>query len=351
MDKRSKLIKLSKDQEEHAEHLHKEAVIVDSCSLSYTLERKYFDRLKVGGIDVALISCGGLDDLSRKYFEIDQKPDEVKLCLTFEELEKSVRKERIAVFFGTQSCDVIGKNLGLLRIFHKLGYRSFGPTYSFGNLLGAGCIERHDYGLTYFGVDVIDELNRLNCLVDVSHCGDLVTDESIQFARLPVATHSNSRTLSNTKRNKTDEQIKAIAEKGGVVGCVAAPNFVAKPNPAAARKKWPTTFDFIDHIEHMIDLVGINHVGIGLDLVEKLTENGFSSLDKKDMFGMYRQRTLPSPSEQFGPIQDAMTIPYAIPSVIKLPDLTRGLVFKGYSDAEIKKILGENWLGIFKKIL
>ena len=351
-----KLRKLNKDQEEHAVELHKKAVVVDACSLSYTLERKYFDRLKKGGVNVVLInSLKGnarsiIDELNQKYLEIEEKPNEASLTLTFEDLEKTVKEGKIAVFFGAQNCAIIEDDIDLLRTFYKLGVRSFQPTYSFGNLLGAGCIERFDYGLTYYGVDVIEELNKLNCMIDVSHCGDAVTKESVELAKFPVATHANARSLCNTKRNKTDEQIKAIAEKDGVVGAVGAPNFVSKPNPAAARKRWPTTDDYIDHIDYMVDLVGVNHVGIGLDLIEKLKEEGMT-LDRRYKFGMYRQRTLPGPREQFGTVEDAMTIPYAIPSIVKLPDLTRGLVARGYSDQEILKILGENWLRVFKKVL
>jgi len=354
-EKNSRSIKLSKDQEEHAAILHQKAVIVDSCSLSYTLESKYLEQLRKGGVKVAIVSVNrGIDETAQKLVEIKEQQEIVELVDKFHEIETLVSKGKIAVFFGTQNCEVLGKNIELLEVFYKLGYRSFGPTYSFGNLLGAGCIERYDYGLTYFGVDVIEEINKLNCLVDVSHCGDKVTDESITLAKLPVATHANSRTISNSTRNKKDEQIQTIAEKDGVIGCVAAPNFVVKPNPSAARGNPPMINDYIDHIEHISNLVGIDHVGMGLDFIAKYLDAGLQanvSSNKKDKFGMYRQRTLSEPSKQFGSYEDAMTIPYAVPSVLRLIDVTRGLVGRGFSDAEVLKILGGNWLRVFKKIL
>jgi membrane dipeptidase len=102
----------------------------------------------------------------------------------------------------------------------------------------------------------------------------------------------------------------------------------------------------------MINLVGVDHVGMGLDQIEKHKEEGMLQvLNTRDKFGMYRQRTLPGPQTQFGTLDDAATIPYAIPSVAKLPDVTRGLVARGYSDQDILKILGNNWMRIFKKIL
>lgn len=354
----SEMFKLSKPQEERAAELHAKATVVDALSLSYTLEKKYLKRLKQGGVKVALISIGGtnartaINVVNTKYAQIEDQSDQVALTLTIPDMEETIAKGKIAVFFGTQNCVIIEDDLDLLRLFYKMGLRSFGPTYSFGNLLGAGCIERFDYGLTYFGVDVIAEVSKLNCLVDVAHCGDAVTNEAIDLAKYPVATHANARTLSQTTRNKTDEQIKAIAEKDGVIGAVAAPGFVSQPNPAAARKRWPNTDDYLDHIDYMINLVGVDHVGMGLDQIEKHKEEGMLQvLNTRDRFGMYRQRTLPGPQTQFGTLEDAATIPYAIPSVANLPDVTRGLVARGYSDQDILKILGNNWIRIFKKIL
>ncbi len=354
-EKYSQSIKLSKDQEEHAAVLHNNAIIVDSCSLSYTLESKYLEQLREGGVKAAIVSVNkGIAETAQKLVEIKEQQEIVELVSKFHKLEASVNSGKTAVFFGTQNCEVIEKNIDLLEVYYKLGYRSFGPTYSFGNLLGAGCIERYDYGLTYFGVDVVEEINKLNCLVDVSHCGDMVTDESISLAKLPVATHANSRTLSNSKRNKKDGQIQAIAEKDGVVGCVAAPNFVVKPDPLVARVNPPMISDYIDHIDHISNMVGVDHVGMGLDFIAKYLDAGLQAniaSNKKDKFGMYRQRTLPEPSKQFGSYEDAMTIPYAVPSVLRLIDVTRGLVERGYSDEEFLKILGGNWLRVFKKIL
>jgi membrane dipeptidase len=355
LEKYSQSIKLSKDQEERAAMLHREAVVVDSCSLSYSLENEYLEQIRKGGVNVAIVSVNkGVAETSQKLVELKEQPELVTLVDKYGDLESTVESGRLAVFFGTQNCEVIEKNIDLLQVYYKLGYRSFGPTYSFGNLLGAGCIERYDYGLTYYGVDVIEEINSLGCLVDVSHCGDKVTDESISLAKYPVATHSNSRTLANSTRNKRDDQIKAIAEKDGIVGCVAAPNFVVKPDPSAAREKPPMIGDYVDHIEHITNIVGVDYVGMGLDFIAKRLGVGLQAniaLNKKDKFGMYRQRTLPLPSKQFGSYEDAMTIPYAVPCVERLIDVTRGLVEREYTDEEIMKILGGNWLRVFNKIL
>jgi microsomal dipeptidase-like Zn-dependent dipeptidase len=269
----SDIIKLSKDQEAHAMALHRQATVVDATAMDHVLEPKYLECLQQGGVNVVLINFGlttersALEALNKKYVEIAAKSDEVALTLTYSALETAIKEGKLAVFFGAQNCQILGEDVDKLRLYYQLGFRSFQPTYSFGNLLGAGCIERFDYGLTYYGVDVIEEVNALNCMVDVSHCGDAVTDETIDLATYPVATHANARTLSQTTRNKTDEQLQAIAEKDGVIGVNAGPTFVSQPNPAAARDRPPTTEDYLAHVDYLVNLVVIDYVGMGLDQI------------------------------------------------------------------------------------
>jgi membrane dipeptidase len=365
----SEAIKLNKDQEAHAMALHQQATVVDACALYHVLQPKHLERLQQGGVNVILLNLtstierDAIDQIIEKYAQIAAKPDEVTLTLTYPALETAVQNGKLAVFFGTQNCQMLGENIGLLRLFYQLGLRSFQPTYSFGNLLGAGCIERSDYGLTYYGIDVISEVNELNCMVDVSHCGDTVTDEAIDLATYPVATHVNARALSQTTRNKTDDQLKAIAEKDGVIGVNAVANLVSQPNPDAARDQPPTTKDYLAHVDYMVNLVGVDHVGMGLDQVEIWETDEYDPANweailatylptwTQDKFGIYRQRTLPNPQKQFGTLKDVMTIPHAIPGHADIPNVTRGLVARGYADQDILKILGDNWLRVFKKVL
>ena len=146
---------------------------------------------------------------------------------------------------------------------HALGVRIVQIAYMTGNLLADGCLEPRNGGLTHFGRAVIRELNRHGMLVDLSHVGDRSTLEAIDASEAPVAfTHANIRALANSPRNKTDEAMRAFAARGGVVGFTSLPVFTANDPRDATLER------YLDHIEYAVNLVGIEHVGLGLDFVE-----------------------------------------------------------------------------------
>ena len=205
-------------------------------------------------------------------------------------------------------------------------------------MIGDGCGERTNRGLTFSGLEVVNEMNRLGVLVDLGHCGDATTMDGIKYSKKPpVISHSNVRALSSSLRNKTDEQIKTLAEKGGVMGVTSRPTFVK-------RGVKPTLEDFLDHIEYIKRLVGIDYVGLGLDFVEKFQEN--KPISTKPKFLAWRTRR----PDIFGAPEDfENTYVEGIESVSKLLNITRGLVARGYSDEEIQKVLGKNFLRVFKE--
>ena len=149
----------------------------------------------------------------------------------------------------------------------RLGYRVMGLTYSESNMLGVGCGERtqEKRGLSYFGVDVVHEMNRLGILVDLAHCGDATTMDAIKESTLTcLFTHANVRAISDSSRNKTDEQIQAMAESGGVMGITGLPRMVNNDLRAA------TIDGVIDHIDYVVNLVGIDHVGFAGDFTDSI---------------------------------------------------------------------------------
>src|SRR5690606_9170053 len=144
-----------------------------------------------------------------------------------------------------------------VKTFYDLGQRCSQLTYNSQNYYGSGSTERVDGGLSDSGVELIQKMNELGMLVDVSHCGPQTTLDAIEVSPLPIAiTHSNCRALNDHPRLKTDEAIRKLAAKGGVMGITGVRNFV--------RGQEPTTIEHIvDHIDHVVKLVGIEHVGIG----------------------------------------------------------------------------------------
>lgn len=211
-------------------------------------------------------------------------------------------------------------------MFYKLGQRVSLLTYNTQNRIGCGCTERHDCGITDFGVAIIGKMNEVGMLVDVSHCGDLTTLEAFDVSKKPVAiTHSNCRALVNHPRLKTDEAIRKMAATGGVMGITGVRMFV--------RAEEPTTIEhFVDHIDHVARLVGVEHVGFGSDS-DLLGYDALPPEQTKQLRAYYKQ------SYAFREKLDIEGLDHPR----KLFDLTDALLRRGYGDGDIVGILGGNW--------
>ena len=200
-------------------------------------------------------------------------------------------------------------------------------TYNERNPLGDGCTERTDAGLSDLGVQVVAEMNRLGIVIDLSHVGYRTSMEAMEASRAPVIfSHSNAKAICNSARNLTDDQIRAAAAGGGVVGVNAFPAFVSR-DPA------PSVEHFLDHIDHMVGLIGENHVGLGCDFSRE-TEDDYE-------YFKYKEDVYPRPPWVY---------PAGIDGFAKIPNVSRGLVARGYRDDTIRKILGGNFFRIFRQV-
>jgi membrane dipeptidase len=204
-------------------------------------------------------------------------------------------------------------------------------TYQNRNLVGYGCNEKNDCGLTRFGENVVKEMNRLGLLIDLSHVGTKTTMNAIELSEKPCAfTHTCARSLFDHIRNKSDEQLQALSEKGGVIG-------IAAYSPFYHHTKRPKVEDYLDQIDYMVELVGIDHIGIGLDQV----------YGRDPAFHENVKQTYPEVVMSY---QWDTIYPEGLEDITKLPKITEGLVKRGYSKRDIKKILGENFLQLFEKV-
>ncbi|MEA3139915.1 MAG: rane dipeptidase [Gammaproteobacteria bacterium] len=256
-----------------------------------------------------------------------------------EDIDHAKAKKKIAVIIGLQNADEFRdpKDVGA---FYELGLRCAQLTYNTQNLIGSGSTERVDGGISDYGIQIIKAMNEVGMLIDVSHSGDRTTLDAIELSPRPIAfTHSNCRALNNHPRLKTDEAIAKLAAKGGVMGITGVRNFV--------KDKEPTTVeDVVDHIDHVVKLVGIEHVGIGTD---------------SDLMGYDHM-----PPDQYKQLKAGYKASYAFRDKIdtdgfnhprKMYDLTAALLRRGYSEANIQDVLGGNfrrllgstWIDIKKK--
>ncbi|AMQ18594.1 dipeptidase [Thermococcus peptonophilus] len=213
----------------------------------------------------------GLEVLNSLLKDIDES-DSFELVRNVEEMRKTIEEGRVALWFGLEGGEPIGESIELLEVFYRLGLRVLTLTWSLRNAIGDGVFERTNGGLTRFGVEVVGKAEELGVVVDLSHINEAGFWDTLDVTSFPViASHSNARALCDSPRNLTDEQLKAIAERDGVVGAVAIPSFVDREKPTIEK--------YVEHIAYMVDLIGHEHVGLGFDFVYYLREWGGKSVE------------------------------------------------------------------------
>lgn len=244
---------------------------------------------------------------------------------TAADLDRCKAEKRICVIMGLQNADHF-RSAADVKTFYEIGQRCSQLTYNSQNFLGSGSTERVDGGISDYGVEIIQAMNKVGMLVDVSHSGDKTTLDAIELSPKPIAiTHSNCRALNDHPRLKTDEAIIALGKKGGVMGISGVRMFVTHQEPT-------TVENIVDHIDHVVKLTSIDHVGIGSDY----DLYGYDDMDpaqNKMLRGSYKS------SYAFRDKLD--TDGYDSPQ--KIYDLTEALIRRGYSDPNIEAILGGNF--------
>jgi membrane dipeptidase len=301
------------------------------------LRDEWVPKLRAGGVQ--MVNCAVYVDsiylpegaLRRAVQTVDALLEEIELCRDEVELARSAGdveritgEGKIAVLLSFEGAEPLGMDLSGLRLFHKLGLRMLSFAWMRRTAFGDGTWENDSRGgLTRLGKAAVEEMNRLGIIVDVSHASDRTTWDVLETSTAPViASHSNARTLHDHPRNVTDEMIRAIAESGGLVGVVAVAGFIATREATIAR--------WVDHVDHIVQLVGIEHVGVGCDFYKVLMEMGAS-------------QEIPAWRPPGGMPPLAFTGMEDYPD---LPGLAAELVRRGYGEGDLRKIYRENFMRV-----
>lgn len=341
-----------------AKALHKKATVIDTQGVGVLLPnvhlpqpdfegRSFLDRTRDGGLTVMNTTMGqggiasGVDDLRALlnsiygylvYFRLHA--DRLMLIESVADIERAKRDNKLGVIFGVQNiAPKIDGDLTLLWSLHKLGLRNAQLTHNDRNIIGCGCLEPTDTGLSQFGRGAVSELNRVGILVDLAHSGMRTALDAFEHSSKPcIVSHANARGLTDHARNVTDEVIRALAKRGGVIGITAYSPFCQKSGSGR-----PSTTEVVDHIAYVADLVGIDHVGIGSDQFEAESEVRYAA------FGTQ------FPTTQRGFTRETV---YAtgLERVDCLPNLTIEMAARGFSDEDILKVLGGNFLRLFRDV-
>jgi membrane dipeptidase len=321
--------------------LHRETLVIDGLTPLYTLDEPYTQSLVEGGVDACLLSVASdaswevvLQRVEMCLTKIAKSPLLVQ-AKTAADIRAAKASGKVAMLFVTQATDMIEKDLKRVRIMYELGFRILGLCYTFANLMGDGCGERRNAGLSYLGKDLVAAVNELPMMLDVSHSGHQTSLEAVELATRPCVTHANAYAVTPNDRNKKDEVLKIVAQKGGVIGLNALPRTVKANDPALA--------DMMLHLDYLTQVMGAEHVGLGLDYVEGFKKAGVVLPQS------VRNRTLRP--DIFGSVDDFLhqSYPKDLEDIRKLPNLTAAMAARGYDEAKMKWVLGESWLRAIEK--
>lgn len=250
------------------EELHQDSLVIDG--LVYHCDGDVSD-LTSGAIDaINVTTCHfeadfpeACDEIARWSGRLARSDSPWLQIETADDFDRAKANGKVGLIMGWQNCRPIADELDRLYFFRRLGLRIMQLTYNFRNALGDGCLEPEEAGLTLLGRDAVRIMNELGIAIDLSHVGDRTMRDAIEVSQQPVLiTHANARAIANLERNKTDEIIRLVADKGGVIGASIYGPMCWDGNP----DRKPSIDDYLRHVDHLVEIAGIAHISFGTDL-------------------------------------------------------------------------------------
>jgi membrane dipeptidase len=267
-------------------------------------------------------------------------PDAFRQIRSVADLLDAKATGRMGLVLGFQDTTPYQGALDTMDVFHQMGVRVVQLTYNVRNLVGDGCLEPGNAGLSVYGREVVGRLNELGSIVDLSHCGKRTTAEGIAASTDPVAiTHSGCNAVARHPRSKDDEDLRALADGGGVVGIYLMPFLTPD--------RVPTAEDVMLHIEHALDVCGEDHVGIGSDLSVTPIDGSDEYWAKHREFVSARiERGIAAPNED----PDILFTVPDLNSHRRMEMIADGMSTRGHPDRVIEKVIGGNWVRLMREV-
>ena len=318
--------------------LYDDLIVFDGLIVS-NWSREIFENMREGGLTGANCTCcvwenfaGTMQNIAEWKKRFDAEADLITQAYTTADIRAAKAAGKTAIALGFQNVSAFEDQIGYIRLFKELGVGIVQMAYNTQNLIGSGCYESHDSGLSDFGREAVAEMNRVGIMCDLSHVGAKTSQDVIDVSDKPVCySHIAPAGLKNHPRNKTDIQIRTIVEKGGFVGVTMFPPFLKRGTAS-------TVDDYVEAMDYIINIAGEDAVGYGTDFTQGYDRPFFDwiSMDK----GYARKLT------EFGEILSLE----GIGRIGETPNLTAAMERAGWREPRIRKVMGENWLRVLKDV-
>lgn len=318
--------------------LHDDMIVIDGLIIS-NWDRAVFEDMRKGGLTAANCTCSVWENFEgtmrniaqwRRFFR--DNADLIVPVHTTADIKQAKAAGKTGIILGFQNVSAFEDQLGYIEIFKRLGVGVVQMAYNTQNLVGTGCYELKDGGLSDFGREVVAEMNRVGILCDLSHVGAATSRDVILASSKPVAyTHIAPSALKAHPRNKSDEEIRFIVDRGGFVGVTMFPPFLAKGNAA-------TVDDYIAAIDHVIGVAGAENVGIGTDFTQGQDRAFFDWLTHDKGY-----------TRKLVDFSDIVN-PAGFRSIGEFPNLTAAMERARWPEGKIRGVMGENWLRVLGQV-
>ncbi|MFN0166131.1 MAG: dipeptidase [Bryobacteraceae bacterium] len=318
--------------------LHDQLIVIDGLIVS-KWSRELFLDMRKGGLTAANCTCSiwenfqaTMDNVAAWKALIRQNEDLLLQVYNTADIHRAKREGKTGVILGFQNVSAFEDRLGYISLFRELGVRIVQIAYNTQNLIGSGCYESSDSGLSDFGREVIAEMNRLGIVCDLSHAGRRTANDVILASSKPVCfSHCLPAALKQHPRNKTDEELRFLAEHGGFIGVTMFPPFLKRGVDS-------TVADYVEAIQHVLNIAGEDSVGIGTDFTQGHDESFFEWVSHDKGTG----RRLTSLGEIINPA--------GLRTIGEFPNLTAAMQQAGWTETRIRKVMGESWLRFLKEV-
>jgi membrane dipeptidase len=335
--------------ETDGEALHKRLLVIDGLIFFSDGDA---GELKAGNVTAANLTISGtaagfeeaMADILRWQALTTAADSPWHPVLAAADIERARASGRVGLIMGWQNTKPLGDQLERIALFHQLGLRVVQLTYNYAELFGDGCLESRNAGLSRLGVDAVAEMNRVGIAIDLSHCGEQTCLDAARHSKKPVfLTHANAKTVHNRPRNKSDTAMRAVADTGGIVGASLHGFMNWSGNPAEP----PSLEGFVRHVRHMVDLVGIDHVGFGTDLPSVRDPSATQSI--LDMSAARFAGATGDFVAAFGNTL-AKRYPDALNSPRFMARQTAALLKAGFGESQVEKIMGRNLVRVLGEV-